>query len=121
MKIIKMIYSIEPRDKIYVKGYGNLSFAKNMGENLSNKYRQKTLDSAKKITEDAKKTPSKRAIQKTGEPTGDLIGNKIVDKILSVSKKSWKDYKIMKQSKMKKELLLLLKKDTYLQKKDKNY
>ena len=57
-----MIYSIEPRDKIYVKGYGNLSFAKNMGENLSNKYRQKTLDSAKKITEDAKKTPSKRAI-----------------------------------------------------------
>ena len=26
-----MRYSIEPRDKIYMKGYGFLSFAKNMG------------------------------------------------------------------------------------------
>ena len=33
-----MRYSIEPRDRIYVKGYGFLSFAKNMGKNLSNKY-----------------------------------------------------------------------------------
>ena len=31
--------------------------------------------------------PSKRAIQKTAEVTGDLIGNKIADKITSVSKK----------------------------------
>ena len=38
VKIIKMRYSIEPRDRIYVKGYGFLSFAKNMGKNLSNKY-----------------------------------------------------------------------------------
>ena len=37
---IKMRYSIEPRDRIYVKGYGFLSFAKNMGKNLSNKYSQ---------------------------------------------------------------------------------
>ena len=29
----------------------------------------------------------KRAIQKTAEATGDLIGNKIADKIASVSKK----------------------------------
>ena len=34
---IKMTYLIEPRD-IYVKGYGFLSFAKNMGKSLSNKY-----------------------------------------------------------------------------------
>ena len=26
MKIIKMRYSIQPRDRIYVKGYGFLSF-----------------------------------------------------------------------------------------------
>ena len=32
-----MRYSSELRDKIYVKGYGFLSFAKNMGKNLSNK------------------------------------------------------------------------------------
>ena len=43
-----MKYSIEPRDRIYVKGYGFLSFPKNMGKNLSNKYDQKLIDSAKK-------------------------------------------------------------------------
>ena len=87
MKIIKMRYSIEPRDRIYVKGYGFLSFAKNMGKSLSNKYGQKLLDSAKKSTTDAIKTASKRVTQKTAEATGDLIGNKIADKITSISKK----------------------------------
>ena len=82
-----MRYSIEPRDRIYVKGYGFLSFANNMGKSLSNKYSQKLLDSAKKSTIDAIKTASKRAIQKTTEETGDLIGNKITDKITSVLKK----------------------------------
>ena len=62
-----------------------------MGKNLSNKYGQKLLDSAKKSTTDAIKTASKRAIQKTAEATGDLIGNKIADKITSVSKKSSKE------------------------------
>ena len=85
---IKMRYSIEPRDRIYVKGYGFLSFAKNKGKNLSNKYGQKLLDSAKESTTDAIKTASKRAIQKIAEATGHLIGNKIADKITSVSKKS---------------------------------
>ena len=87
MKTIKMRYSIKPRDRRYVKGYGFLSFAKNMGERLSNKYGQKILDSAKKSRTDAIKTASKRPIQKTAETTGDLIGNKIADKITSVSKK----------------------------------
>ena len=41
-----MRYSIEPRDRIYVKGYGFLSFAKNIDKNLSNNYGQKRLDSA---------------------------------------------------------------------------
>ena len=82
-----MRYPIEPRDRIYVKGYGFLSSAKNMGKSLSNKYGQKLLDSAKKSTTDAIKTASKRAIQKTAETTGDLIGNKIADKRTSVSKK----------------------------------
>ena len=82
-----MRYSIEPRDKIFVKGYGFLSFAKNICKSLSNKYGQKPLYSAKKSTMDVIKTASKRAIQKTAEATGDLIGNKIVDKIRSLSKK----------------------------------
>ena len=81
-----MRYSIEPRDRVYVKGYGFLSFAKN----LSNKYSQKLIDTAKKSTTDALKTASKRVIQKTAEATSDLVGNKIADKI-TVSKKSNKE------------------------------
>ena len=88
-----MRYSIEPRDRIYVKGYGFLSFAKNMGKSLSNKYGQKLLNSAKKSTTDAIKTASKRVIQKTAEAAGDLISNKIADKVKSVSKKSLKELK----------------------------
>ena len=91
MKItyIKMRYSIEPKNRIYVKGYG--SSAKSMGKNFSNKYNQKILDRAKKSTTDAIKTASNRSIQKTAEATGDLIGNKIANKITSVSKKSNKE------------------------------
>ena len=48
-------YSVQTRDRIFVKGYGFLSFAKNLGENigmsisknLSGKYSQKLLDHAK--------------------------------------------------------------------------
>ena len=58
-----------------------------MGKSLSNKYGQKLLDSIKRSTTDATKTASKGAIQKTPEATWDLIGNKIADKITSVSKK----------------------------------
>ena len=85
---MKMRYSIEPRDIIYLKEYGFLSFAKNMGKSLSNKYGQKLLDCAKKYTTDAIKTVSKRAIEKTAEATGDLIENKTADKTANVSKKS---------------------------------
>ena len=117
-----MRYSIEPKNKIYVKGYGFLYFAKTMGthatkvgKNLSNKYSQKPLDTAKKSTTDAIKTASKRAIQKTAEATGDLISNKIADKIASVSTK-------LHSKKPPKELqndeTEVPKKDAYLQKKD---
>ena len=81
-----MRYSLEPRDRIYVKGYEFKSFAKSM----SNKYGKKLVDTAKKSATDAIKTASKRAIQKTAEGTGDLVGNKTADKITSVSKKSTK-------------------------------
>ena len=86
-----MRYSIELKDRIYVKGYGFLSFAKNIGKNLNNKYNKNLFDTAKKSTTDAIKTASKRAIQKTAEATGDLIGNKIADKVVSASKKSNKE------------------------------
>ena len=82
-----MRHSIEPKDRIYVKGYGFLSFAKKLGKNLSSKYGQKLLNSSKKSTTDAIESASKRAIQKIAEATADLSGNKIADKITSVSKK----------------------------------
>ena len=53
---------------------------------MSHKHSKKLLDSAKKSTTDAIKTASKRAIQKTAEATGDLIGNRIADKITNISK-----------------------------------
>ena len=63
-----MRYSTEPRDTIYVDGYGFLSLAKNMSKSLSNKYGQKLLDSAKKSTTDAMNTEQyKKAIQKKAE------------------------------------------------------
>ena len=109
-----MRYSTEPRDRIYVKGYGFLSFAKNIGKNLSNKYGQKLLDSAKKSTILNLKTASKRAIQKTAEATDDLIGNKIADKITSVSKKSSADHSKNDDANSQ---IKVPKNDTYLQKK----
>ena len=81
-----MRYSIERKDRVYVKRYGFMSFARS----VSNKYAKKLVDTAKKSATDAVKTASKRAIQKTAEATGDLVGNKIADKITSVSKKSTK-------------------------------
>ena len=78
-----------------MKGYGFLSFARNIGthatkvaKNMSNKYGQKLADTARKSATDAVNTASKRAIQKTPEAIGDLIGNKIADKITNASKKS---------------------------------
>ena len=50
-------YSVQPRDRMFVKGYGFLSFAKNMAwnicktieKNLSSKYSQKILNHAKNL------------------------------------------------------------------------
>ena len=55
---IKMRYSIEPRDRIYVKGHRFLSLSKNMGKSLSNKYGKKLLDTAKKSKTDPINTAS---------------------------------------------------------------
>ena len=72
-----MRYSIEPRDRVCVKGFGFLSFAKSIGKNLSNKCGQKLLDSAKKFTTDAIKTASKKEMKKIAGATCDLIDKKL--------------------------------------------
>ena len=74
-----MRYSTEPRFRKYVKGYGFLSFARKFVD----KYGKKLIDMAK--------TASKRVVQKIAEATGDLIGNKIADKITSFGKTKSKE------------------------------
>ena len=81
-----MCYSTEPRERRYVKGYGFLSFVRN----LNNKYGQKLWILLKKSATDAFKIASKRAIQKIAEATHDLVGNTIPNKITSISKKKKK-------------------------------
>ena len=98
-----MRYSIEPRERRYIKRYGFLSFARNFGNkygkklmntaiktgaNFNCKYSKKLTDTAIKTGKDFAPTAGKRIVPKSAETTGDLIGNKIADKITSVSKKS---------------------------------
>ena len=58
-------YSIEPRTKKYVKGYGFLLFAK--------KYKKQLLDTGL----DSLKTASKKVVHRAGE----FLGSKIADTI----------------------------------------
>ena len=82
-----MKYSTEPRFRKYVKGYDFLSFARKFGD----KNGRKLMDTATKTGIDAAKTASKKIVQKTAEAAGDLIRNKIADKITSVGKSKEKE------------------------------
>ena len=68
-----MSYSIEPRERRYVKGYGFMSFARNFSDKYSKSLMDKGIDVSKTFAETAGK--------KIAEATGDLIGNKIADKV----------------------------------------
>ena len=98
-----MCYSIEPKERRYVKGYGFLSFARNFGNkygkklmntaiktgtNFNSQYGKKLTDTAIKTGKDFVTIAGKKIVHKSAEATGDLIGNKICDKIASASKKS---------------------------------
>ena len=122
-----MRYSIQLGDRIFVKNYGFLSFAKIMNKNIdkniskkvSGKYSQKVIDHTKQSAADAFKTASKGAVQKTAGATGDLVGNKIAEKITNVSRTSPQNNSETVTSE-KKTLDLIgkyLEKDIYLQKK----
>ena len=94
-----------------MKGYGFLSFArnidknigKNKSKNLSGKYSQKLLNHAK------------QSATGEAEATGDFISNKIAIKITGVSKIHNRIIQKQLQMNMIKKYL---KKDIYLQKKD---
>ena len=68
------------KKKRYVERYGFLKFARKFGD----KYGRRLMDTEVKIGIDAAKTASKRVVQKTAETTGNLIGNTIADKMVSI-------------------------------------
>ena len=67
-----MHYSVEPRERRFVKGYGFMSFARS----FSDKYSKSLMDVSKKFA----KTAGKKILKETTKASGDLIGNKIADK-----------------------------------------
>ena len=79
-----MRYSIEPRERRFVKGYGFMSFARNFSDIYSKSLMDKGIDVSKTFP----KVAGKKILQETAKATGYLIGNKIADKITSASKKS---------------------------------
>ena len=96
-----MRYSLEAHYRRYVQGQGFMSFARNIG----NKYRRKIFDKSldigksmkkrfgKKILDnsvsagkDFAKIAGKRNLTKSAVATGDLIGNKIADRITKIAR-----------------------------------
>ena len=88
-------YPVKTENRIFVKANGFLSFIKNMSKNIgknisknvSTIYSQKRFDHARRSGTDTLKILPKEWLKNTAEATGDLIGNKIADKITSVSRK----------------------------------
>ena len=68
-----MCDSIEPRERRFVKGYGFMSFPRNFND----KYSKSLMDASKMFA----KTAGKKILKEIAKATGDLIGNKIADKI----------------------------------------
>ena len=64
-----------------------MSSARRFGD----KYGKTLMDTATKAGIDTAETASKRIVQKTAEAIGDLMGNKITDKITSVEKSKSKE------------------------------
>ena len=91
-----MRYSLEPSYRKYVQGQGLMSFAKNIG----NKYGKKILDNSLSAGKDFAKTAGKKVLTKSAEATGDLIGNKIADRITKSSRNKDKkeDDRIMEET-----------------------
>ena len=73
---------VQPRDRIFVKGYRFFLFAKNMvrkiGKIVSGYYSNKLLYHAKESSTYALKTALKMTIKNTAKAAGDLIDNIIV-------------------------------------------
>ena len=110
-----MRYSLEPSYRRYVQGQGFMSFAKNIGnkygrkifdnsidvgKKYGKKYGSKLLDNSISAGKDFAKTAGKKVLRKSAEATGDMIGNKIADRITKSSrnKAQKEDDRIMEET-----------------------
>ena len=91
-----MRYSLEPHYRRYVQGQGFMSFARNIG----NKYGKKIFDNILSAGKDFAKIAGKKVLTKRTEATGDLIGNKIADRITKSArnKEQKEDDRIMEEA-----------------------
>ena len=88
--------SLEPSYRKYVHGHGFMSFAKNIenkygrkifdkgidvGKSMKKNNGKKLLDKSLDVGKDFAKRAGKKVLTKSAEATGELIGNKIADRI----------------------------------------
>ena len=104
-----MRHSLEPIYRGFVQGYGFLSFAKNFGDKCgrklmhtatkvgTSKYGKKIIDTTRKQGSEFAKTACIIIVQRNVEATGDLIENKIADKITSLGKSKSKEKETIKE------------------------
>ena len=110
-----MRYSLKPSYRRYVQGQGFMSFAKNIGnkygrkifdksidvgKKMSNKYVRKILDKSMDAGKYFSKVARKKVLHKSAEATGEIIGNKIADRITrsSRNKAQKEDDRIMEET-----------------------
>ena len=108
-----MRYSLEPRYRRYVQRQGFMSFARNIGnkygknifdksidvgKSMEKKYGKKILDNILSAGKDFAKIAGKKVLTKSAEATGDLIGNKIADRITKSSRNKKEDDRIMEET-----------------------
>ena len=110
-----MRYSLAPSYRKYVHGHGFMSFAKNIGnkygkkvlnksidvgKNMKNKYSRKILDKSIDAGKGFANIAGKKVLTKSAETTGEMIGNKIADRITrsSRNKVQNEENRIMKET-----------------------
>ena len=106
-----MRYSLEPHYRRYVQGKGFMSVARNIGnkygkkipnvgKSMKKKYGKKILDNSLSAGKDSAKIAGKKVLTKSAEATGDLIGNKIADRITKSArnKEQKEDDRIMEKT-----------------------
>ena len=110
-----MRYSLEPSYRRYEQGQGFKYFAKNIGnkygrkifdksidvgKSMNKKYGKRMLDNGISTGKDFAKIAGKKVLTKSAEATGDLIGNKISDRITKSSrnKDQKEDDRIMEET-----------------------